>query len=233
MKGQHTRDRARLPCPFRALAVAGILVFSLAATAGDAVKGGQVFSVCRGCHEAAPNGVHRFGPNLWEVVGKPVASAPGFDYSPALRNLGGVWDMGRLDHFITAPAVVAPGTRMTFPGLNDADLRADLLAYLASLGKGSVTSDEPTDWQGLPEGEGRRDLFYSCQACHSLKLVQQQRLSRRVWAELLAWMVTEKRMPEPSPDVKERLLAYLSTHYGAQKSATPGGLLPLALPLLP
>ncbi|MBF0162662.1 MAG: hypothetical protein HQL88_10295, partial [Magnetococcales bacterium] len=61
------------------------------------------------------------------------------------------------------------------------------------MGSGALWGGEPGNpWQGLPEGAGREEVFYTCGACHSLMLVQQQRLSRAVWAETLAWMVTEK-----------------------------------------
>ncbi|MFN3076150.1 MAG: c-type cytochrome [Alphaproteobacteria bacterium] len=225
--------------PLRRLAAAGAVVLVLSTPAagqpvdGEAGEGKRIFAACRGCHEASPAGANRTGPNLWGVVGRSVGSASGFAYSSALKGLGGAWDASRLDRFIAAPAAEVPGTRMTYPGLKDAARRADVVAYLATLRNGAGAGDDPQDWQGLPEGDGRRDVFYTCQACHSLKLVQQQRLDRRAWTGVLAWMVSEKRMPEPTPEVGERLVDYLSTHYGAQKSATPGGLLPAISPLRP
>jgi cytochrome c len=68
------------------------------------------------------------------------------------------------------------------------------------------------DWAGLPPGEGREDIFYTCQACHSLKTVLQQRLSRDVWDETLVWMIEEQGMPQPDPDEYARLLEYLGTY---------------------
>jgi len=68
------------------------------------------------------------------------------------------------------------------------------------------------DWAGLPPGEGREDIFYTCQACHSLKTVLQQRLSRDVWDETLVWMIEEQGMPQPEPDEYARLLEYLGTY---------------------
>lgn len=47
------------------------------------------------------------------------------------------------------------------------------------------------DWQGLPPGSGREQVFYLCQACHSLAIVKQQGLSRDAWDESLTWMVKE------------------------------------------
>lgn len=67
------------------------------------------------------------------------------------------------------------------------------------------------DWAGLPPGEGREDVFYLCQACHSLKTVLQQRLSRDVWDETLVWMIEEQGMPEPDPEEYARILDYLGS----------------------
>lgn len=68
------------------------------------------------------------------------------------------------------------------------------------------------DWAGLPAGEGREDVFYTCQACHSLRTVLQQRLYRDVWDETLQWMIEEQGMPEPEPEEYARILNYLGTY---------------------
>ncbi len=70
------------------------------------------------------------------MVGRKVAAEPGFDYSPALLAYGkdgGTWSAVRLDRFLSAPREAAPGTRMGFPGVKDAQDRADLIAYLQTL----------------------------------------------------------------------------------------------------
>ncbi len=55
-------------------------------------------------------------------------------------------------------------------------------------------------------------MFYLCQACHSLKTVLQQRLSREVWDETLVWMIEEQGMPAPESADYARLLDYLRTN---------------------
>jgi hypothetical protein len=52
------------------------------------------------------------------------------------------------------------------------------------------------DFGGLPEGEGRALVYYACTGCHSLMIIQQQEFSRRVWAEVLEWMVEAQGMAE-------------------------------------
>lgn len=92
-----------------------------------AMSGELLFGGCLGCH---PTGGNVVGPGLEGVLGRAVASTPGFEFSPALQALGGRWDTERLDAFLEDPQGFAPGNRMTFPGLpSPADRRA-LIDYL-------------------------------------------------------------------------------------------------------
>ncbi|MDX1402307.1 MAG: hypothetical protein R3245_10320 [Kiloniellales bacterium] len=78
--------------------------------------------------------------------------------------------------------------------------------------------EDSDDWQGLPPGPGREEVYYSCQACHSLAIVKQQGLSRESWDETLVWMVEEQGMPEPDPVERNLILDYLANHYGRNSS---------------
>ncbi|MBR3372255.1 MAG: hypothetical protein IKG52_16670 [Rhodobacteraceae bacterium] len=77
-------------------------------------------------------------------------------------------------------------------------------------------ADVPEDFEfyPLPPGEGVDEVYYSCIACHSLRTVTNGGYSRRVWDELLDWMVADQGMMDPEPDVREVLLDYLSTYIG-------------------
>jgi cytochrome c len=98
--------------------------------AGDAEAGAQVFQTCAACHTLAP-GEHRTGPSLAGVFGREAGAAEGFHrYSDALRSAGLVWREDTLDGFLADPQAFLPGNRMTFRGINDAQVRADLIAYL-------------------------------------------------------------------------------------------------------
>jgi cytochrome c len=99
----------------------------------DPRRGGHLFARCAACHTIGPGAGDRNGPNLFAVMGKPVASnSPRYGYTAALRSVGGAWTPEAMDRWIADPAKVAPGTRMTIPGLPDALDRADLIAYLQS-----------------------------------------------------------------------------------------------------
>ena len=93
----------------------------------------DAFEVCTSCHSYQKNEPLLEGPPLWDVVGRKVASVEGYEYSAALRAIGGNWDRVRLDQFLTNPKLFAPGTEMEMGGLRNAAERAEVLDYLALL----------------------------------------------------------------------------------------------------
>jgi hypothetical protein len=70
-------------------------------------------------------------------------------------------------------------------------------AAVAALLSGPASGE---DFGGLPEGEGRKLLYYACTGCHSLMIIQQQEFSRRVWSEVLEWMVEAQGMALLPPE---------------------------------
>jgi cytochrome c len=105
----------------------------------DVDKGKADTKVCQACHTFEKGGAAKVGPPLYGVVGRAVASVPGFAYSDALKAKGGVWTYEDIFKFITKPSAYAPGTKMTFPGESDPFRRADILDYLRT------DSDAPVD----------------------------------------------------------------------------------------
>jgi len=101
---------------------------------GDATKGAQVFQKCTACHNAAAGGPAGIGPNLYHVVGRPVASFPGFAYSDVVKGIKGNWDFDKLNTWLTSPSAMAPGTKMTFAGIENEQDRANVILYLNAQG---------------------------------------------------------------------------------------------------
>ncbi|WP_046862252.1 c-type cytochrome [Microvirga massiliensis] len=99
----------------------------------DSAKGQTAAKKCASCHSFEKGGPNKVGPDLYGVVGRPVASHEGFNYSAALKAKGGNWTYEDLDAFITSPKKAVPGTAMAFAGIGQAQERADLLAYLRTL----------------------------------------------------------------------------------------------------
>lgn len=87
------------------------------------------FAKCASCHSLIP-GRNGIGPSLAGVYGRHAASAPNFRYSEALAGSGLVWDAAKLDRFLTRPRDVVPGNKMTFSGLSDPAVRAEIIAYI-------------------------------------------------------------------------------------------------------
>ena len=59
--------------------------FAAAIPAADAMMGAMIAERCMVCHGWDKGGPAMIGPNLYGVIGRPKASAAGFDYSPALK----------------------------------------------------------------------------------------------------------------------------------------------------
>jgi cytochrome c len=99
----------------------------------DPAKGQSAAKKCGACHTFEEGGPNKVGPNLYGIVGRPVASHAGFNYSAALKGKGGEWTYEELDKFVHAPKQAVPGTIMAFAGVAQAQERADLLAYMRTL----------------------------------------------------------------------------------------------------
>jgi cytochrome c len=103
-------------------------------------NGRDTFKKCLACHTSNKGGNHLVGPNLWGVVGRKVAQAPGFEarYSDPMKTHGGEWNWEQLAKYLHGPASAIPGNRMLFQGVTDTTDLADLLAYMRTLGDSPV-----------------------------------------------------------------------------------------------
>ena len=95
-------------------------------------RGAQVAHECEMCHNLAKGEGAKIGPPLYGVVGRKVASEPGFNYSSALKAKGGTWSFDALNTWLADPRADVPGTLMTFAGITSEHQRADVIAYLNS-----------------------------------------------------------------------------------------------------
>lgn len=114
---------------------------------GDPVAGEQVFKKCARCHQVGAGAKHRIGPHLNGIFGRQAASHGDFRYSKALVRVGtgGLeWHADTLNAFVENPRAMASGTRMSFKGLENAEDRRNLIAFLRTF------SENPSD---IPEAD--------------------------------------------------------------------------------
>jgi cytochrome c len=104
-----------------------------ALASADPKRGEQTAKVCQTCHTFEKGGPNKIGPNLWGVVGRKKGTEGGFAYSDAIKSKGGEWTLDDLNKFLVSPRTYAPGTKMSFAGLQRENQRADVIAYLNTL----------------------------------------------------------------------------------------------------
>ena len=131
-----------------ALAAALCLIGSAGqAETADPVAGKDVYDRCIGCHQVGQGAKHRIGPHLNGLFGRKAAGLDDFKYSKSFQRAGAgglEWHADTLDVFLENPRAMTSGTRMSFPGIKDAQDRANLIAYLRTF------SDDPAN---IPEAD--------------------------------------------------------------------------------
>ena len=125
---------AEAPAPAEAPAAEPAATMDFASMTTDAAAGEKVFALCRSCH-VLDEGVNRVGPSLYNIVGRASGTVPGFSYSDANKNSGVTWSTDVLFEYLEDPKGFMPGTKMAFPGIKNAQDRANLVAYLESTKK--------------------------------------------------------------------------------------------------
>lgn len=100
-------------------------------TAMAAHPGAEIFKACIACHTLSVDDGNRAGPTLHGIMGRRVASAPGYQFTPALRALDIVWSRESVSKlFEVGPMTYAPGTKMPEQTINSAADREALVDFL-------------------------------------------------------------------------------------------------------
>ena len=100
----------------------------------DVAKGADAAKACGACHDFTKGGPNKVGPNLWDIVEKPIGAIPAFAYSDGIKAMAGKnWTYADMDAWLKAPKEFVKGTKMSYAGVKKDQTRADLIAYLASL----------------------------------------------------------------------------------------------------
>jgi cytochrome c len=100
--------------------------------AGD--PGAQVFRACVACHTLSPEEGNKAGPTLWHIFGRRIATLPGYNFSPALKQLDIVWSPETVSKlFEIGPAHYTPGTKMPEQTIGSPEERKALVEFLAKV----------------------------------------------------------------------------------------------------
>lgn len=113
--GEPSPEFASLPAPYNTASFAA---------------GNRTWKLCQSCHLTAEGAGSLVGPNLHGLFGRQVASAPNFDYSPALKAETFTWTPEQLDEWLANPRTFVPGNRMSFSGVRKPEDRLAVIAYL-------------------------------------------------------------------------------------------------------
>ena len=114
---------------FSRIVAMAVLVTATPISAQSPADGQALYQAkCGGCHSLDTN---RIGPAHRGVVGRKIATAPGYPYSSAIKKLAGVWTPARLDVWLQGQQKLAPGSKM-FLTIPDPTQRATIIAYLVA-----------------------------------------------------------------------------------------------------
>ena len=120
----------------RKLLAAAIVAVAMPSFAADDLEAAKTYTVryCSQCHTFEKGEKHGQGPNLFGLIGREAAAAPGFVYSDGIKEAlkGKVWDRELLDAWLTDTIAVAPKAQMVY-FQDDEKVRARLIRYLESL----------------------------------------------------------------------------------------------------
>ena len=133
----------------KTILIAACAVAAIAAPvhAGDVAAGEKTYAKCKACHsiiaadETAIVKGGKVGPNLYGVIGRPVASYPEFAYGDGILAVGAaglVWDEAMLTEYVMDPKKWIEAnsgdpkakSKMTFKLAKGGE---DVAAYLASV----------------------------------------------------------------------------------------------------
>ena len=95
----------------------------------------------------------------------------------------------------------------------------------------AVAEDAELDaYTGLKMSDNWELVRNNCIACHSPKLITQQRGSAGQWLNMIRWMQAKQNLWQFDPDTEQKIINYLAANYPPQedrrRAAIPQELMP-------
>jgi hypothetical protein len=104
------------------------------------------------------------------------------------------------------------------------------LLSLLLLGTAQAAEPETDPLTGLKMAGDWEVVRNNCIACHSTRLITQQRGSAEQWLGMIRWMQAKQNLWQFDPDTESRIVAYLAEYYppreDSRRAPIPAGLMP-------
>jgi len=97
----------------------------------------------------------------------------------------------------------------------------------------NLYAEDVDEFTGLIKSEGWETVRNNCIACHSTKLITQNRGTRNRWIAMIEWMQATQGLQNFDADTQETIVSYLTENYGPKEDARRSSLDPLLMPKNP
>jgi cytochrome c len=119
----------------RILIAFSVLAIAIDATsAQDLTAGATSYKKCVTCHDIGPTAKNKVGPSLNGLDGRKSGTIAGYNYSPANKESGIVWNEVSFLEYIKDPKAKIPNTKMVFAGIKSETEARNLWAYIKQFG---------------------------------------------------------------------------------------------------
>ena len=105
------------------------------------------------------------------------------------------------------------------------------LTLLLLLAAPAMADEIPLDpFSGLKMTGDWQIVLGNCIACHSPKLITQQRGTREQWLQMIRWMQKKQNLWQFDPVTEEKIIGYLAEYYPPGASQRRAALAPELMP---
>ena len=107
---------------------------------------------------------------------------------------------------------------------------AIVLVILLSIAPARANDPEIDAFTGLIIAEGWEHVRANCIACHSTRLITQQRGNAAQWLSMIRWMQDKQNLWQFDPAVEAAIVSYLAENYPPQADRRRAAIAPDLMP---